>query len=64
MEEEEIFEILPKGPTKNMSAEEIKMALVELLNAGIKIYMGYDIEALLKVSVLKGEEDGYNKYDS
>ncbi len=49
--EEEIFEVL----LKDFSFEEVKMALMEMLNAGIKTYMGYNIEALLAVI---GEENG------
>ncbi|MDD5626940.1 MAG: hypothetical protein PHW01_02970 [Patescibacteria group bacterium] len=57
MEEEEIFDILPR-PTKNISAEEIQMALIELQNAGIKTFMGgYDVEALLMSVSEEGGQD-------
>lgn len=59
MEEEEIFDILPKGPIKNISANEIKMTLIELQNAGIKTFMGgYDVEALLLSLPEEGGQDG------
>lgn len=59
MEEEEIFDILPKGPIKNISVEEIIMTLIELQNAGIKTFMGgYDVEALLmSVSEEEGQDE-------
>jgi len=57
-----IFDILPKRSIKNISVGEIKMTLIELQNAGIKTFLGYNIEVLLGVSVSEeGVQDELGK---